>query len=85
MKMSYHVSSITGVVLEALAADVAGEELDVRVRGDVVLQVVAGEEALAAKLANVNPTLLTRIVLKREAKKCYRWGTIVLIRFLVFL
>ncbi len=68
MKMSYHVPSITGVVLEALAADVAGEELDVRVRGDVVLQVVASKEALTAKLANVNPTLLTRIVLKRKAK-----------------
>ena len=56
--------SITGVVLEALAADVAGEELDVGVRGDVVLQVVAGEEALAAKLANVNPTLLTGVMLE---------------------
>ncbi len=58
------MSPITGVVLETFAADVAGEELDVGVRGDVVLQVVASEKALAAKFANVNPSLFTGVMLK---------------------
>ncbi len=58
------MSTITGVVLETLAADVAGEELDVGVRGDVVLQVVTSKETLAAKFAYVNPSLLTGVMLK---------------------
>ena len=59
-----HVAPVAGVVLESLAADVAGEELDVGVGGDVVLQVVAGEEALPAQLADVDPPLLAGVVLQ---------------------
>ena len=59
-----HVPPVAGVVLEPLAADVAGEQLDVGVGGDVVLQVVSGEETLPAQLADVDPTLLAGVVLQ---------------------
>jgi hypothetical protein len=49
-----------------MADPVVPEQLDVRVGGDVVLQVIAREEALSAQLADVHAALLARIVLKIE-------------------
>jgi len=56
---------LPGVVFETLAADVTGEQLDVGVSGDVVLQVVAGEKPLPTQFANVNPPLFSGAVLKQ--------------------
>ena len=61
-----HVAPVAGVVLESLAADVAGEQLDVRMCGDVVLEVVPGEEPLTTEFADVHSTFFSWIVLKIE-------------------
>ena len=62
-----HVAPVAGVVLEPLSANVAGEELDVGVRRDVVLEVVAGEESLPTQLTNMHPALLAWVVLKHDS------------------
>lgn len=61
-----HVTAIARIVLEPLAADVAGEQLDVRMCGDVVLEVVPGEEPLTTEFADVHSTFFSWIVLKIE-------------------